>query len=265
VRHIRQGGAQKEWTTPHQKVIEKASANARQLAVSLAGGDVVYFELDATGALVELGQKELGVEIACLDVGPLPPGRARSPFMAVGCCDDSARLLSLDPGDDLLAQASRQQLAARPSSIRLAVMRAEGAAAASEADAANGDDASSAALYLHVGLATGVSQRATVDAVSGDLSDVRARFLGARPVKLFRVPIAGANAVLALSSQPWLSYAHGGRHLTTPLTYDALEYAAPFASAQCPEGVVAIAGSSLRIFTVDELGGLFNGASYPLR
>ncbi|KAH8091589.1 hypothetical protein JL720_5899 [Aureococcus anophagefferens] len=190
------------------QAIEKAAANERQVAAALAGGEVIYFELDASGALAELGTKELGVEVACLDVGVVPAGRARAPFLALGGWDGSLRLLSLAP-DELL--------------------------------------------------------RAAVDASTGQLGDARARFLGSRAVRLFRVDVGGAPGLLALSSRAWLCYAHAGRLETAPLSYDALEHAAGFKSEQCPEGVVAIAGSTLRIFVPDKLGETFNQSALPLR
>jgi hypothetical protein len=42
-------------------------------------------------------------------------------------------------------------------------------------------------LYLYVGLSNGVMHRASVDATSGAISDIRQRFLGAKPVKLFKI------------------------------------------------------------------------------
>ena len=47
--------------------------------------------------LLQVEKKDLGVEIACVDVGEIPPGRQRSPFAAVGGWDQAVRLLSLDP------------------------------------------------------------------------------------------------------------------------------------------------------------------------
>lgn len=43
--------------------IEKASANTHQLVVSLAGGELVYFELDAAGVLTEMGTQDMGKEV----------------------------------------------------------------------------------------------------------------------------------------------------------------------------------------------------------
>ena len=72
------------------------------------------------------------------------------------------------------------------------------------------------------------------------------RYLGTRPVKLFRVRMHGAESVLAVSSRSWLSYSYQSRFHLTPLSYDVLDYASGFSSEQCPEGIVAIAANTLR-------------------
>ena len=41
-------------------------------------------------------------------------------------------------------------------------------------------------LYLNIGLQNGVLLRTVLDQVTGDLSDTRTRYLGSKPVKLFR-------------------------------------------------------------------------------
>jgi len=132
VRHIRPDGRSAEWKTPGKKTIEKASANAHQLAISLAGGEIIYFELDVAGNLMEMGQKELGVDVACLDVGPLPEGRSRSTYLAVGCYDNSVRILSLDPSN-LLGQLGSLQAPARPESLAMVEMASDATAAGGSA------------------------------------------------------------------------------------------------------------------------------------
>ena len=108
--------------------------------------------------------------------------------------------------------------------------------------------------------------RAEVDRVTGQLSDTRARFLGARPPRLHAASVRGSPAMLALSSRPWLGHVDlQGRFALAPLSYEALEHAAPFASDQCPEGVVAVAGNTLRIVAVERLGESFNQTVCKLR
>ena len=61
-------------------------------------------------------------------------------------------------------------------------------------------------MLLHVGLTNGVLLRAVVDSVTGGLSDARTRFLGTKGVKLFRINVKNSNALLSLSSRPWITY-----------------------------------------------------------
>lgn len=44
----------------------------------------------------------------------------------------------------------------------------------------------------------GVLLRTVLDNVTGDLSDTRTRYLGVRPVKLFRITMQGSEAVSVL-------------------------------------------------------------------
>jgi splicing factor 3B subunit 3 len=103
-------------------------------------------------------------------------------------------------------------------------------------------------LYLHIGLYSGVYLRTVLDDVTGELSDTRTRFLGAKPVKLFRVSVKGQTAVLALSSRPWLGYSEiqTKSFMLTPLDYVGLEWGWNFSSEQCLEGMVGIQGKNLR-------------------
>ncbi len=61
------------------------------------GGELIYFELDRTGQLNEVGKVTLEGEILCLDVGDIPDQRERCKFLAVGLSDNTVRILSLDP------------------------------------------------------------------------------------------------------------------------------------------------------------------------
>ena len=120
-------------------------------------------------------------------------------------------------------------------------------------------------LYLHMGLSNGVFIRTTIDNVTGLLTDVRQRFLGVKGVQIHPVKIAGGNAVLALSNQPWLSYTFLSRNKLIPLSHEPVEFGASFCSEQCPEGIVAICGNVLKILGIDKLHSLFNQVSYPLK
>lgn len=72
-----------------------------QVIIALTGGELLYFELDAMGQLAETDKREMGADVAALDVGPVPPGRQRSRFLAVGSFDSTIRVISLDPADTM--------------------------------------------------------------------------------------------------------------------------------------------------------------------
>ena len=246
LRHVRADKRINEWRCPGRKTITRVACNNRQVVIALSGGEIIYFELDSTGQLMEIEKLETNGDVACLHVGPVPEGSLRNRFLAVGSFDSTVRVLSLS-ADDCLQTMGVQALAAAPCSLLMLQTREGG-------------------LYLNVGLANGVLLRAEVDRVTGQLSDTRARFLGARPPKLHGATVRGQPAMLALSSRPWLGHVDLQRRFAlAPLSYEALEHAADFTSDQCPEGVVAVAGSTLRIVSVERLGDAFNQTSCKLR
>ena len=57
---------------------------------------------------------------------------------------------------------------------------------------------SSSIIHLNIGLQNGCLLRATLDQVTGDLTDNRTRYLGTRPVRLFRVKIQDKEAVCVI-------------------------------------------------------------------
>eukprot|EP00047_Mylnosiga_fluctuans_P012671 m.27271 g.27271 ORF g.27271 m.27271 type:complete len:1191 (+) comp4410_c0_seq1:3-3575(+) len=250
IRHIRSDRRVNEWKAPGKRTITHAAINERQVAISLSGGEIVYFELDRMGQLNEYQERmEMNAEIMCLGIGTVPEGQQRSRFLAVGLQDATVRLVSLDPAD-CLQLLSTQALPGRPESLVLQEMGEPGE--------------KQAPLYVFIGVDSGVMLRSLVDNVTGDLSDTRTRYLGVRGVRLFRLSVQGQNAVLALSSRPWLAYNFQGQMRVTPLSYDALDFASMFSSEQCPEGIVAIARHTLRIISVSRLGAIFNQVSSPL-
>eukprot|EP00741_Cyanophora_paradoxa_P006525 tig00001024_g6316.t1 len=250
IRHIRSDRRVNEWRPPGKKSIVKAGVNNRQVVIGLSGGDIIHFELDQAGHLMEIAKKEMGQEVSAIDIAPIGPDRTRSRFLAVGTLDNSVRILSLDPEDHMTVLAM-QALPDTAESITLQEMFS-GAADATTT------------LFANIGLRNGVLQRTVVDSVTGQLSDTRQRFLGSRPVKTFKSRVGDRPAVLAVSSRTWQCYTWHGRIHLTPMAYETLEYASSFASEQCPEGVVAIAGNTLRIIATERLGEVLSQHSIPL-
>ena len=252
IRHIRAGGQLNEWKAPRGREVTKATANARQVVIALAGGEVIYFELDAQGALAEMDKKDTGHDISCLEIGAVPAGRQRARFLAVGGWDNTIRVFSLDP-DDCMSVLAVLALPAQ----------AETAALLSMPLGTGGRGAET--FFLTIGLNNGVLLRAKLDPRNGQLSDTRTRFLGTKPAKLFRLPIGGIDGVLCLSSRPWAAYCWQQQLTLSPVSYQHLEHGCSFASEHCPEGLVAVAGNTLRILSLDKLGDAFNAESLPLR
>ncbi|KAJ0978160.1 hypothetical protein J5N97_013634 [Dioscorea zingiberensis] len=122
-----------------------------------------------------------------------------------------------------------------------------------------------ASVFLNAGLQNGVLFRTVVDMITGQLSDTRSRFLGLRVSKLFSAIVRGRRAMLCLSKSSLAWLYSSGHFLLTPLSYETLEYAASFSSDQCAEGVVAVAGDALRVFTIERLGETLNETSIPLK
>ncbi|RCH93139.1 pre-mRNA-splicing factor rse1, partial [Rhizopus stolonifer] len=253
IRHILAGGRVNEWKAPTGQKIMEAATNSRQIAIALSNGEIVYFELDTMGQLNEHQErKQMSTAISALALGDVPEGRQRSRYLAIGCEDQTVRILSLDP-DACLEPVSMQALQGVPSSLCIVEMMDTGI------------ELGHGTTYLNIGMSNGLLLRTALDTITGQLSDTRTRFLGPKSVKLFKILIQGLPAVLALSTKPWVSYTFQNRLYLTPLSYEMLEYGSAFVSEQCPEGVVAVAGNTLRIFTVEKLGNVFNQVSIPLK
>jgi splicing factor 3B subunit 3 len=253
-----------EWKTPGKRTIQLASANSRQVAISLSGGEIIYFELDAAGQLIEMGAVDMGKEVTALDVGTVPEGRARSMFLAVGCVNDSVQLLSLDPSD-VFGKGPEFAVGSRPTALCLVEMVKDAPTSSSGSAEASSSSVAVTSLYLHVGLEKGVLLRVAVDPITGDFSDARQKFLGPKPIKLCRVNVHGQAAVMALTTRAWVMYNYQNRYFQDPLSYEMLEHVSNFSSEACPNGIVAVAGNTLRIINIDTLGALFNQTTHPLR
>ncbi|KAJ5544523.1 hypothetical protein N7461_006827 [Penicillium sp. DV-2018c] len=252
IRHILADQRVNEWPAPQHRSIVAAATNERQVAVALSSGEIVYFEMDADGTLAEYDERrQMSGTVTSLSMGEVPEGRMRSSFLAVGCDDSTVRILSLDP-DTTLENKSVQALTSAPSALQIMSM----------ADSSSGGTT----LYLHIGLYSGVYLRTVLDEVTGDLSDTRTRFIGAKPVKLSRVSVKGQTAVLALSARPWLGYSdiQTKSFMLTPLDYVGLDWGWNFSSEQCVEGMIGIQGRNLRIFSVDKLDNNMLQDSIPL-
>lgn len=168
--------------------------------------------------------------------------------------------------DSLLVQRSSTALRARPHSVCL-----------QQISTSTMED-----TMLSIGLEDGSFMKCELDSVTGTIrANPTKRFLGARPVGTARVTVNHQSCTLLLSSRPWinrpdpttttassqqLSASSSGKYLTTPLSYTPLDHATSFSSEAVPEGIVATAGTTLRILMLEgrEVDA-FNTHSIPLR
>lgn len=252
LRHIRAADRVDEWAAPPGTTIVSATTNPRQVVIALSTAELVYFELDDEGSLSEYGEKKsLPGNATCVSIADLPEGRMRTPFLAVGCDNQTVHVISLEP-DSTLDTLSLQALTAPPSDICLAEIFDTSI------------DKNRATMFLTIGLLNGVLLRTVVDPVDGSLSDTRLRFLGAKPPRIVRSNVHGSPAVMAFSSRTWLLYTYQDLLQTQPLIYDTLEYACNLSASMCPDGLIGISGNTLRIFTIPKLGEKLKQDSTPL-
>lgn len=228
VRQITPGSNALQWLCPGLKRIECASANPTQVLIAMAGGEVNYFEFDSVqGKLAAPVTHDLGADVCCLSVGDLLPGATRSTWAVVGCRDQTMRVLKLvgNKGSGL-TQTSSMALSARPHSVLL--------------------QTTAKSCHAEIGLDDGSVVRVNVDPVTGALgASPTRRFLGARPVSVSRLANGGS---LLLSSRPWVRTAS---NQLAPLSYVPLDHGCALVSAAIPEGIVATAGTTMRILSVE--------------
>ncbi|GAK61911.1 pre-mRNA-splicing factor rse1 [Moesziomyces antarcticus] len=246
IRHILVDKQINEWVTPslpngRQTTIVATCTNERQVVVALSSNELVYFELDMDGQLNEYQErKAMGAPVLTMSMPECPEGRQRTAYLAVGCGDSTVRIISLEPSSTL-ASISIQALTAPASSICMAEMHDSTV------------DRHHATTFVNIGLQNGVLLRTVLDGVTGQLTDTRTRFLGSKAVRLVRTRVHGQTAVMALSTRTWLSFTYQSRVQFTPLIFDALDHAWSFSAELCPDGLIGIVGSTLRIFTIASL------------
>ena len=250
VRSILESGSINEWPTPSHRTIVAASGNERQLVLGLSSAELVFFLMEEDGILSELEGEmpEMSGKVTALGVGQTPKGQRLAKFAVVGCDDCTIRVISILP-DDALERKSLQALSAVPTSLEIVEM----------VDPHTGVGTT----FVHIGLQSGLYLRAVIDEVTGELGEVRTKFLGARATRLFPVEVSPGNAsseregcVLAASSRTWLGYNHplSSQYTLTPLVTPPLDAARSFVSEHI-NGICAIQGTNLLIFEMSGLEG----------
>ncbi|AAS53753.2 AFR382Wp [Eremothecium gossypii ATCC 10895] len=152
-----------EWFPPAGICILKASSNSTQLILALSNNEVVYFEIGSNESLNELQDRiEVEERITALAIG----NGNRSDYMIIASVDSTVKVYSLKVQDqaNFLEVVSMQVLVSPASSLQLA--------------------SSGGSLCLHIGLDSGVYVRSKLDRNTGELFDVRTKYLGTKPVEI---------------------------------------------------------------------------------
>lgn len=233
VRTIRANGTVAEWKSPAHRTIVTAAANQRQLLLGLSSGELVFFFMDQNGELNELEEyPEMSDRVTAIGIGATPRGQQQAKYGVIGCEDRTIRVLSTDL-ETPLEPRSVQALSDVPTSIEVVEMI---------------DPSSNSAVnFVHIGLKSGLYLRAIIDEATGELSDVRSKFLGHKPVRIFPVEVEGQQCVLCCSSRPWLGFHHPvtKQFTMTPLVTGPLTAASPFVTEHI-SGVCGIMETELR-------------------
>ncbi|KJY01454.1 pre-mRNA-splicing factor rse1 like protein [Zymoseptoria brevis] len=251
IRSILESGALNEWPTPAHRTVVVASANERQLLLALSSAELAFFFMQDDGILVQLEEMpEMSGKVTALSVGRTPKGRQQAKYAVVGCDDCTIRVLSIEL-DSPLEPRSVQALSAVPTSLEVVEM--------------HDPSSNSYVNVVHIGLQSGLYLRAVIDETTGELGDVRTKFLGTRPPRLCPVEINDQECVLACSSRPWLGYNHpqSQQYTVTPLIAEPIEAARSFISPDLV-GLCAIQGSSLLIMQVPSIEGRLSSSTIDL-
>jgi splicing factor 3B subunit 3 len=217
-----------------QKRVEVACCNDRQICLGLTQGEIIYFEIDSSGAPVEKARYDVGLDVACMDCD--------TTLLALGLWDSSIRILSVERSN-MMAPLSSQKVPAKPSSLCLI------------------RDESRNHVRMEVGLQNGLLVRSILDiGSSGAIVDTRSHVLGSKAVRVQKVYLnvtengPAEQVSICCSTRIWLVRASS---TPTPLSFRSFEFVAPFLSATLGgrEGMVALGPSnSLTITLLDGFG-----------
>ncbi|KAK6202885.1 CPSF A subunit region-domain-containing protein [Scheffersomyces amazonensis] len=227
-----------DWFPPAGITILKSSINNYQVVIGLSNSQIHYFEIDSSDdQLIEYQDTlETSSPITCLAISKSSNSK-KSSFAIIGCSDETIQVISL-LSHNCLEILSLQALSSNSSSLLL--IESE----------------------VHIGMENGLYVRTLIDEISGTLSNTRTKYLGSKPVILSTIVLPNITqsvAVLAISSKPWICYNYKGSYKVTPLLGSIITRGTSFISEDIGgEGVVAIGGNDLIIFTIGKEDTVFD-------
>lgn len=240
------------WTPPPDDHVICASSSSHQVVLGLTSS-LVYFEDSRDSELTGYdGNYPLSSPPIAVAVAPVPAGRLRAPFLAVATEDETVRIVSCDP-ETMFETVAVQGLMSRASSLALLSV--------------------GHVTYLHLALTNGVYVRCELDHVTGEILGSWSKFIGLGRLSVVPVTCGGKNennknSVLVVSRGVKTCLGHvtesddtwavtGGNsapfYALDAISGDPLDLAHSFETRDCPNGVIGVAGSTLKIFKVDTL------------
>lgn len=226
-----------DWYPPAGISIIKASTNNEQVIIGLSNREICYFEIDPVDDQLVEYQERLevsggSISALALSSSLISKSQRKSSFGIVGCSDETIQVISLKP-HNCLEIVTLQALSANASSIVMVPYEYS--------------------TLVHIGMENGLYVRVNIDEITGKLSDTRIQFLGSKPVQLsvIGLPQLQQNALLAISSRPWIGYHSNRDFKMTPLLNTSITNGASFYSEDIGgEGIVGIDNNNLIILTI---------------
>eukprot|EP01129_Flabellula_baltica_P016693 TRINITY_DN9028_c0_g1_i1.p1 TRINITY_DN9028_c0_g1~~TRINITY_DN9028_c0_g1_i1.p1 ORF type:complete len:1082 (+),score=177.39 TRINITY_DN9028_c0_g1_i1:13-3258(+) len=231
-----------DWTPV--KPIVLSAINSKQIVVVLEISptlyEISYIELE-NDELVEINrfQYSKGIRVNAIS---LSPATSDIQYLAVADAQSNLRIFSLSREDSFRCLSS-YKLNSKVKSLLFSEVNGE--------------------LHINAGDKDGKLLGYTFTG-----SEIRARTtvtVGNKPVKICSVEIDKKQVAVSLSTKTWITFNSSGGIKTIPLgTLTPFNYVTSFCSEDCPEGIVAVSGTTMCIYSIDDLDQPFRQEVIPL-
>ncbi|CAG8708737.1 17488_t:CDS:10, partial [Cetraspora pellucida] len=174
-----------QWDPPHNSKITVADINPSQVVIAISGGTLIYFQVQGI-ELVEINQRKLQYEIACMSINPLDPIQPESSsIVAVGLWTVVGVQVLRLPSLEIIADQPLEGVS-MTRSVLLSTFENN--------------------HYLLAALGDGQLFHFILDPTTGRLSERKQLSLGTQPVMLTSFTSNGLSHVFAASDRPTVIY-----------------------------------------------------------
>ncbi|XP_013110760.1 DNA damage-binding protein 1 [Stomoxys calcitrans] len=219
-----------EWQPSGGKRIGVVSCNAQQIVIASAR-DVFYLEIEDE-KLVQVSQKTLEYEVACLDITPLGEGKTRSNLLAVGLWTDISAVVLTLPNLEI---CHTEKLGGEiiPRSILMTTF--EGI------------------HYLLCALGDGSMFYFIMSEERGALSDKKRVTLGTQPTTLRTFKSFATTNVFACSDRPTVIYSSNHKLVFSNVNLKEVNHMCSLNAQAYPDSLALATKNSVIIGTIDEI------------